>query len=580
MFVNLKYIKFKNILSYGNQFSEFSFQTGLNLISAKNGHGKSTVLEALTFNLFGKPYRKIKLAELVNRRNKKGLITESEFEIDDNRYKIIRGLGPAKLEILKNDSPLESLSSKALVQDEINKILGLDYNIFKLIIALSVNYNKPFLALELGDKREVMESIFNIKIFGEMLSKLKKRIVSIKNDKLVTETTMKNMESTISSLRKQIIEIENSIKSFDKNKEDEIAELTTEIESLRTQIIEIEEQNLDILEKKKLLDIPEKNDYNKTILDLSANIKADDLKLKDLDKQIKFLEKVDECPLCGTVMTPDHKEQEIKKITKEKSKLLAKKTQKEEKLVLANKELSEYESKVKQLTEFTSTQKQLSSKKESALHDIAQLEKSMDKIQNRKFDFDATSIREEFEIQKNEYISLSKRLNDITEKLKVHDYSQKMLSEDGIKSYFFKRLLPILNGKINEYLELFELPITIQFNDVMEENISINLTPEKNISYMAFSEGEKKRIDIAILLSFIDVTKIITNWNCNVILFDEVLDNATDAEGLEKLLSAIKNMTVANTNLCSYVISHRDSDSEFYDRKISIKKVGGFSKIK
>lgn len=566
-------------MSYGNVMTEFKFQEGLNLISAKNGHGKSTVLEALTFNLFGKPYRKIKLSELVNRKNKKGLVTESLIEIEGTMYRIIRGLSPAKLEILKNDNPLESLSSKMLVQEELNKILGLDYNIFKLIIALSVNYNRPFLSLDLPDKREVMESIFNIKVFGEMLAKLKKRIVGLKNDKLVCETTMKNMETSISSLRKQILEIEDSIKNFDTNKNNEILDIDSEIQKLiidkNTLVLEIEK----LENEKKVLDIPNKIDYDKQIADLVANIKTEELKLKDLDKQAKFLDKVDDCPLCGTVMTPEHKEREIKKIKKEQTKYSNKKTSNEEKLLKLKTEYLDYKTKLNNIASITDKILQKGYSFSRIDGDIVHYQKSKERVLNRKYEYDPTNIKLEFEEQKTSYMNLARQLNDITEKLKVHDYSSKMLSEDGIKSYFFKRLIPILNTKINEYLNLFELPITITFNETMEENISMNLTSDKNISYMAFSEGEKKRIDIAILLSFIDTTKIISNWNCNVILFDEVLDNATDADGLEKLLSAIRNMTEKDSNLCSYVISHRDSDSELYDRKIQIKKVAGFSKI-
>jgi DNA repair exonuclease SbcCD ATPase subunit len=154
-----------------------------------------------------------------------------------------------------------------------------------------------------------------------------------------------------------------------------------------------------------------------------------------------------------------------------------------------------------------------------------------------------------------------------------------MLSDDGIKTYFFKRLVPILNMKINDCLDMFEIPIQVNFDEGLYETISITGTSDKDVSYSSFSEGEKKRIDVAILLSFIDTTKIISNWNCNLLYFDEILDNATYVDGLEKLLTAIKEMTMKDERLCSYIISHREGNSELYDRKITIKKVAGFSKI-
>jgi DNA repair exonuclease SbcCD ATPase subunit len=154
-----------------------------------------------------------------------------------------------------------------------------------------------------------------------------------------------------------------------------------------------------------------------------------------------------------------------------------------------------------------------------------------------------------------------------------------MLSEEGIKSYFFKRLVPLLNAKINEQLNNFDLPVVINFNENMEESIDEIGSAEKGISYNSFSEGEKKRIDIAILLSFINTMKTISNWNCNLLVFDEILDSATDADGLEKLLGSIKEITLKDSNICSYVVSHRESMQDLYDRIIEIKKVNGFSKV-
>jgi DNA repair exonuclease SbcCD ATPase subunit len=212
-------------------------------------------------------------------------------------------------------------------------------------------------------------------------------------------------------------------------------------------------------------------------------------------------------------------------------------------------------------------------------NNIELLNKQIRLISERTLVIDTKSITEEYEKQIEEYKIMAKRLDEVKNTLLVYEYVSKVLSEDGIKSFFFKKLVPILNKKINEYLTSFEIPIIINFNEFMEENIRIPLSNMQNVSYMAFSEGEKKRIDVAILLSFIETTKILSNWNCNVLMFDEVLDNATDSEGLEKLLNSIKLLTRNDTKLCSYIISHRESDSEIYDRKISIKKVAGFSKL-
>ena len=165
-----------------------------------------------------------------------------------------------------------------------------------------------------------------------------------------------------------------------------------------------------------------------------------------------------------------------------------------------------------------------------------------------------------------------------SEEMKYSEHAQNILSDQGIKSFFFKKLVPILNAKINRYVDLFELPIQINFNDCMEETITV-IGESNPISYTSFSEGEKKRIDIAIMLSFIETTKIASNWNCNILMLDEIFDSSVDGDGLDKIMGAIKQMTIDDSKLCCYCISHRDNDHENYTRKLFIKKTNGFSTI-
>ena len=279
-------------------------------------------------------------------------------------------------------------------------------------------------------------------------------------------------------------------------------------------------------------------------------------------------------------MSKEHKDNEISKLNNEITKLTNKINTLSNKHKDIKTEYTDYKKKVKdnEIIERKIDNNKISMSRFSI--DIKNKQDYKKKVEIRTFDFDTTNINNEYEKQKTLYISLSEKLEKALEKLKIYDITSKMLSEEGIKAYFFKRLIPILNLKIKEYLDLFELPIKIEFSETMEENISYDLGGDKHISYMAFSEGEKKRIDIAILLSFISITKSISNWNCNVILFDEVLDNATDADGLEKLLGSIKDMTRKDKKLCSYVISHRDTNEHIYDRKIVVEKKNSFSILK
>jgi hypothetical protein len=203
----------------------------------------------------------------------------------------------------------------------------------------------------------------------------------------------------------------------------------------------------------------------------------------------------------------------------------------------------------------------------------------LERVEGRTFNFDIEMLEADCELKKKEYTEQFKRNNSITEDIRYNEFACTLLSDQGIKTYFFKRLVPVLNSKINEYLDRFDLPVSLAFNEEMDESINILNSPEKDVSYMSFSEGEKKRIDISLMLSFIDTMKVISNWNCNILVFDEILDTSTDSQGLDKIMGAVKQMTIDNNKLCSYIISHRESDHSNYTGKINVKKSGSYSSV-
>ena len=582
MYLRFKHLILKNFLSYGNAETKFEFSEGLFLVTAKNGGGKSSLLlDGLSFNLYGKAYRKVKLEELINRKNKKGLYTESCFVIDEkDEYRIVRTLAPQKLFIYKNgsDKPMESASSKALDQEEIVKILGLEYDLFKLVIALATNSNEQFLSLGLPKKREVMESIFSIKVFGEMLQKARKKINSIETDRTIYSSNIKNLESFIVSLKKQITDTENSIKDFDQKKDDELVTLNSRKESLLTQISEINSAVETLEEKIKEIKLDE-TDYSTKQINLNTAIKTDENSIKEKKSQIKFLDKGDVCPLFSNEITEEHKQKELLKLNSSISDLEKKIEGNKKKLVSIAEKVSE-QKKTKLLFDTSKNDLNMAKMKVTNFQrTISDIDSQIKSVSSRELNLDVSAIKDDYEKKVETYKNDSKELTRLNKEHFNYKIVSKMLAEDGIKSFFFKMLVPILNAKINEYLNLFDLPVNISFDETMKDTISAIGTNEKDISYMAFSEGEKKRIDIAILLSFIGVTKSISNWNCNILVFDEILDSATDIDGLEKLLTSIKEMSTNDPKLCSYVISHRDAFQDIYTGIVRIHKVGGFSKI-
>ena len=579
MYLKANYLIIKNFLSYGNTETRFDFESGFSLVHAKNGGGKSTLfLDAVSYNLYGKPYRDIKIAELVNRKNVKGLYTEGSYTIDSDTYRIVRTYAPQRLEIYKNDDPkpLESASSKKLDQEEISTLIGISHDIFKLVIAIATSTNPPFLSLGLPEKRKVMESIFSINIFGEMLSKARKSLNTKKTEKTIYQNNVKNLESLLKTLNSQIKEIENSTRDFDSKKKEEIESLEARKKNIKKEIKELSEKLKEMLSVKIELDL---NDYVSEQIKVDSEIKLNESKIKENKTQIKFLEKNTECPLCKHELTEEHKKEELEKLNKANLSLQKKIDKDRVKLSEILLKITK-QKEIKKISEDTNSNVSMTNLKIKNLEkNQKDIEEQIKKVEERTFNLDSTNIKKEFEEKTKIYKEYSEKNDSLTTELKKLEIVIKMLSEDGIKSYFFKHLVPLLNAKINEQLNIFDLPVMINFNENMEESIDIVGSSEKGVSYMSFSEGEKKRIDIAILLSFISTMKTISNWNCNLLVFDEILDSATDADGLEKLLGSIKEISLKDSNVCSYVISHRETMQDLYDRIIEIKKVNGFSKI-
>lgn len=540
----------------------------------------STMIDALSFCLYGKPYRKIKINELINRRNKKKLYTECSFFVGEDKYTIVRTLNPNSVEIFKNGDASEKLSSKKLNQEEINKIIGIDYNLFRQIIALSINYNKSFLALEIADKRDIIESIFNIKIFAEMLKKLKQTNTTLKVQNQLNLNNITILESTIKTLKTQIENIEKTRLTFDTDKNITIERYKNTLNEKETQYKNLLASNKKLKEQidktnKLLIDV----DFHSEVSDTNSIMKFAEKKFNDATEKIKLFNENTVCPFCTSELTDEHKKLELNRLNEEIKNAKAEACYAKTKRSELTQQYQQNEKIKKQIAGF---ENEMNSNKIEIQHIKTEAKRIASEItneENRTFNFDDSSLKIEFESKKELYAKTFKEYSDTQEELKYNDFAVNILSDQGIKSFFFKKLVPILNNKINYYLDMFDLPVKIEFNEMMEENITV-LANKESVSYMSFSEGEKKRIDISIMLSFIDTTKAISNWNSNLLVFDEILDSSTDSDGLDKIMGAIKQMTLDDMLLSCYIISHRENDHENYTNKIIIKKIGGFSSIK
>lgn len=584
MDVKFKEISFKNLLSFGATKTTIHFSNGINLISGENGTGKSSaLLDTLSFCLFGRPYRKINIKDLINRRNKKELLVSCKFTINEmDEYEIIRGLSPDIIRIFKNGVEQDLLSSKKLNQEEIDNILGINLSMFRQIISLAVSYNKPFLSSTAAEKREIIEQFFNITIFGSMLKLLKKQNTDNRSKSELNERSLQLMSQNIISLKRRITEVDEAINNFEKNKKDDLKIIDNRIKTYLHNQIQLKE-NINKL-KSKVKDIS--NDVlkslNKEREKVIQEINKNEFDIQKGQEDVNLLENTEICPFCKTKITNTHRKYETKNIKakiKEWESNIDKLIKKRKDI---EKRIEEESEKIKQNREFIYQLKNCEKQISTTETELSQTEERRNEIINRENNINTKSMKDELYTKTKEYNEI-KNANEIIKKnLKNNDVVINILSESGIKAYFFKRLVPILNAKINEYIKFLELPVILNFDEQMNEKISSFNNANNEISYFAFSEGEKKRLDMSILLAFIDITKIISNWNCNLLMIDELLDSAVDTNGLDKLVQGLKNMTYENKDLCIYVMSHRlqqEYNSNFSNNIIVHKNSNGFSII-
>lgn len=589
MKISFNRIRFTNFMSFGSASHVFEFQPGITHFYGKNGSGKSTLAgEALSFVLFGKPYRKIKIGQLVNRTNKKKCIVEVDFTKNGDRYTIIRGIKPGKLSIIKNGDPLDALSSNKLTQDEINKILGIDYEGFRQIVSIASNNNKSFVALSAYDKRRIIESLFDLQMISEANKLLKQDRYDLKIKLTADEANLNGLESALGEMNAYKQKMDLIIKSFNDEKDKMIKELKKSLADKRKELKTLKSTLSDNETSQKEYDLTKlmadkdsiTNEISQLISD-SGEIKG---VLKKFDTDMKTLQSTDVCPVCKTDITDDHREKEISSIQAQVKDHLEKlEHHKNRSVELAN-DKTEVDNFINSYNDVMTTYHSLKTDLDSLTTDIDKLKISIDDKKAEEIptisDEDIDNLNLKIKNKISEYEITKKAINTAKNKMTIIDIAEKIFSDTGIKSEYYNMIVPVLNEKLNEYIHKFEMPVTIMFDNFLNYNIRSIQQSNEDLNYFSFSEGEKKKIDISIMLSFIHMSKMISNWDCNLLFLDEVLDSGIDSDSLDVITGLIKDITIENGNDTSvYVVSHRDINKDIFDRTVLITKDAGFSKV-
>jgi DNA repair exonuclease SbcCD ATPase subunit len=564
-------IKWKNFLSTGAHYTEIDFTKSNNtLIIGHNGAGKSTILDALCFGLFGKPFRKINKPQLLNSVNGKEAVVEVQFHIGQKKYKVIRGIKPNVFEIYLNDVLMNQDAAAKDYQEILeNNILKLNYKSFTQVVILGSASFVPFMQLSASDRRAIIEELLDIQIFSSMNNVIKEKNSEIKENLNKSKYAISLTEEKI-TLQKQNIE------EHKKNNDAEINRKLEEIGKSKEQHSKL--QNDIVLINKHILVLQNKVGDKKEKLDKKAKglfqIKGKvQTNIDRNQKEIDFYEKNHDCPTCKQPITPEWRGSQVQ----EKSEKIS--TQKTG-LSEIEQELNKVTSEIESITSIISHISQHNGEIIKHTSTMSAISSYITKLNNEIDDLAKKQVNTEGSDQK--LSELNAALNNYKKGYEsfliekhYHEFAGSLLKDGGIKTRIIKQYLPIMNKLINKYLKAMDFFVNFNINENFEETIKSR--HRDDFSYANFSEGEKMRIDLALLFTWRQIAKLKNSTNTNLLILDEVFDSSLDTVGTEEFLKLIHEMG-ADTNV--FVISHKgDQLFDKFRSVIKFEKKNNFSRI-
>jgi DNA repair exonuclease SbcCD ATPase subunit len=566
--ITFKSVRYKNFLSTGNVFTEIKLnENATTLIVGENGAGKSTFLDAITFSLFGKPFRNINKPQLVNSINEKDCVVEVEFAIASKQYKIIRGIKPNVFEIYIDGELLNQDAKSKDYQEQLEKlILKMNYKSFTQIVILGSTNFTPFMQLSASDRRAVIEDLLDIQIFSSMNVIVKNKLHTLKDEAAQLKIQIDNTRDKIELHKKHLDELKKNTKEIVDAKKQEVRENTASLSDLETEATTKETEIDNLLLKVEDEDTTTKK-FNK-LNQLEAKIEGN---IQKLEKDIEFYSVNSTCPTCD--QTINNKEEKVhtcnSKITELNEGL--NKLKEESDAVLHR--INTIKTTQKELKTFEQDLVRINTSRKQVRNYIAKLEKEIAEIESK------PAMSDEFKAQSKELLnalqSFNEKRKEVSEQTQNYDIVAQLLKDGGIKSKIIKQYVPVINKLVNKYLAAMDFFVNFNIDEEFKETIKSR--HRDDFSYENFSEGEKKRIDLALLFTWRSVAKLKNSVNTNLLIFDEVFDGSLDINGTEEFMKLI-NMMNDNTNI--FVITHKsDQMVDKFKHTIRFGKVKNFSQV-
>ena len=570
--IKFQKLRFKNFLSTGNNFTELDFLSSpTTLVVGHNGAGKSTMLDALSFGLFGKPHRKVSKNQLVNSINNKGTLVEVEFSVNSQEYKIVRGIKPNKFEIWQGGNMINQNSHAKEYQQVLEKnILKLTHKSFHQIVVLGSSSFVPFMQLSGGARRDVIEDLLDINVFSKMNSLLKEKMSILKDEIQTSNHNLEMCKTKINAQKKYLCDLNAVNTAYRKEKEEKIEEINAEI-------VELQERNTELstmVEERQpplLKDIEDLSVKTKELTEYMSSFKT---QIKALVKESKFFEENEVCPSCDQDISQEIRDEKVAKAKRKANAL-------NDTMTLAKEKDEDYKSLQESYDAMSEAIRNWQNELNNNNQTISRLQKNitsihtdLSKAQGETGDLEKANA--ELETLRESELTLTENKYKLNEQYAYNQVNAELLRDTGIKTKIIKQYIPVINQLTNQYLQILDFFVHFDLDESFQE--TIRSRHRDAFTYDSFSEGEKQRIDLSLLFTWRQIAKMKNSVATNLLILDETFDSSLDDDGVDNLMKIINSLG-EDTHV--FVISHKgELEDAAFDRRIEFVKEKNFSKMK